>query len=320
MNEKRQYTAQEKASALGLGLSIGARAASRKLEMPYKTLERWVYESRKSKKATSERPGDNRPAGPATRSPETSAPSATTRKAVAKVYTPSQRAQALEYADKHGPTLTAKELGISRFSLRDWRRKAAQHAKGERTDNPLAGSDENPATIRDSRILAEWRAHPGLGPTQIRNQLRRGGFKVSTHTVRCVLDANGYVAPRSRRQEAHDNFYEAVRPNQLWHLDFLHRHIHKQPVYTLLIVDDFSRFIVGGAIWDGERAAAVIETFSDAIARHGCPKMAMSDGGSAFYAWRGVSQFTGLLDELEIDQLIATQPQTNGKLEVLTGC
>ena len=111
--------------------------------------------------------------------------------------------------------------------------------------------------------------------------------------------------------------YEAVRPNQLWHLDFLHRHIHKQPTYTLLVVDDYSRFIVGGAIWDGERAAAVIETFSDAIGRHGCPKMAMSDGGSAFYSWRGISQFTGLLDELEVDQLIAKEPQTNGKLEVL---
>jgi hypothetical protein len=45
--------------------------------------------------------------------------------------------------------------------------------------------------------------------------------------------------------------------------------------------------------------------------------MAMSDGGSAFYAWRGISQFTGLLDELEVDQLIAKEPQTNGKLEVL---
>jgi transposase InsO family protein len=236
---------------------------------------------------------------------------------VAKVYTPSQRAQALEYAAKHGPTAAAKEFEISRFSLREWQRKARQHAKGERVDNPLVGSDENKAAVRDLRILTEWRSHPGLGPTQVRNQLRRQGFKVSTHTVRCVLDDNGYVTPKSRRQEAHDNFYEAVRPNQLWHLDFLHRHIHKQAAYTLLIVDDYSRFIVGGAIWDGERSVAVIETFSDAVSRHGCPKMAMSDGGSAFYAWRGISQFTGLLDELEVDQLIAKEPQTNGKLESL---
>ncbi|MBM3271576.1 MAG: DDE-type integrase/transposase/recombinase [Candidatus Sericytochromatia bacterium] len=140
---------------------------------------------------------------------------------------------------------------------------------------------------------------------------------MSTHTVRCVLEEHGYVTPKSRRQEAHDQRYEAVRPNQLWHLDFLHRYIHKQPIHTLLILDDYSRFIVGGAIWDGERAAAVIETFSDAVNRHGRPEKAMSDGGSAFYAWRGVSQFTRLLDEMEVDQLIAKQAPTNGKLEVL---
>ncbi|MHB2018760.1 MAG: DDE-type integrase/transposase/recombinase, partial [Candidatus Xenobia bacterium] len=105
--------------------------------------------------------------------------------------------------------------------------------------------------------------------------------------------------------------------NHLWHLDFLHRHIHKQKVYVLLIIDDYSRFIVGGALWDGERVAAVMETFLASVNRHGKPEKAMSDGGSAFYAWRGIGEFTRLLDELEVDQLIAEIPQVNGKLEVL---
>lgn len=84
-----------------------------------------------------------------------------------------------------------------------------------------------------------------------------------------------------------------------------------------MVLDDFSRFIVGGALWDGERVAAVMETFSDAVQRHGKPEKVMSDGGSAFYAWKGVGQFTRLLEEFEIDQLIAKTPQVNGKLEVL---
>jgi transposase InsO family protein len=125
------------------------------------------------------------------------------------------------------------------------------------------------------------------------------------------------VTPKTRRVETHDQRYEAVRPNHLWHLDFLHRHIHKQKVYVLLVLDDFSRFIVGGALWDGERVAAVTETFSAAVQRHGKPEKVMSDGGSAFYAWKGVAQFTRLLEEYEIDQFIATTPQVNGKLEVL---
>ncbi len=43
----------------------------------------------------------------------------------------------------------------------------------------------------------------------------------------------------------------------------------------------------------------------------------MSDGGSAFYAWKGIGEFTRLLEELEVDQLIARTPNVNGKLEVL---
>lgn len=336
--QQRNYSDEERQKALEVALRVGPAAASRELGIPKGTLGFWTHVARQLAKTWGEpapkasrsdeeqelqstvraaSQGDlveeEKPAGKAA-SPSLTSPQ---QRIVAKVYTPSQRAQALEFAAKHGPTAASRKFGITRFSLREWQRKAEQHAKGERSDNPLAGSDENPAAIRDQRILGEWRAHPGLGPTQIRNQLRRQAFKVSTHTVRCVLEEHGYVAPKSRRKEAHDNFYEAVRPNQLWHLDFLHRHIHKQTAFTLLIVDDYSRFIVGGAIWDGERAAAVIETFSDAISRHGCPKMAMSDGGSAFYAWRGISQFTGLLDELEVDQLIAKEPQTNGKLESL---
>jgi transposase InsO family protein len=170
---------------------------------------------------------------------------------------------------------------------------------------------------RDHRILSEWKSHPGMGPSQIRNQLRRQGFKVSVHTVRCVLEEHGYVTPKSRRQDVHDQRYEAVRPNHMWHLDFLHRHINKQKIYLLLIIDDFSRFIVGGAMWDGERVAVVQETFLAAVGRHGKPEKAMSDGGSAFYSWKGVGGFTRLLDELEIDQLIAATPEVNGKLEVL---
>lgn len=62
----------------------------------------------------------------------------------------------------------------------------------------MTGSDEDATIVRDQRILNEWRAHPGLGPSQVRNQLRRQGMKVSMHTVRCVLEDNGYVSPKVR--------------------------------------------------------------------------------------------------------------------------
>jgi transposase InsO family protein len=206
---------------------------------------------------------------------------------------------------------------MTRFSLYDWQRKVKLAAAGKGGDNPVSGSDQSAPDERDRRILAEWKAHPGLGPSQVRNQLRRAGFKVSVHTVRRVLDDNGYVAPKVRRDEAHDRRYEAVRPNALWHMDFLQRYVHKQQVSVLLLLDDFSRYIVGASLWDTDRSQAVLETFEAAVARHGKPETVMSDGGAAFWAWRGVSQFTRLLEELSVDQIVAKVPQHNGKLEVL---
>lgn len=236
---------------------------------------------------------------------------------VARRYTPTEKGKALEGVAKDGISATHGKLGISRFTLYDWRRRVRLAAEGKISESPVGGSDSDPGADRDKRILEAWRANPGLGPSQVRNQLRRQSFKVSVHTVRRVMEENGYVVPKVRRQEAHDRRYEAIRPNQLWHLDFIHRYVNKQSVYVLFLVDDYSRYLVGASMWDGERADAVIETFEQAVSCHGRPESVMSDGGSAFWAWRGVSRFTRLLEELGIDQLIARTPQVNGKCEVL---
>jgi len=316
----RRYSASEREEAVARAQSIGPSAASKELGIPAGTISCWQHYARRraQRPATgSADAGTSLAPEPSSSGSSEAAPEAQPAGRVAKKYTPSQRAQALEVAYSEGVTAAAIKHGISRFSIYSWQRRARLHAEGKLASHPAVGPEGDRAVVRDRRILAEWRAHPGLGPSQVRNQLRRQGLKVSLHTVRCVLEANGYVMPKTRRESAHDQRYEAVRPNHLWHMDFLHRHIHKQKVFILLILDDYSRFIVGGALWDGERVVAVQETFLAAVTRHGKPEKAMSDGGSAFYAWKGVGQFTRLLDELEVDQLIATTPQVNGKLEVL---
>lgn len=313
---KRNYTSKERQTALKMADKIGLAAASRKLGIPNTTICEW--RSRAKKVAADEAAAPAKPPAPA-KAVEIPTPvaSATEEKRAAKLYSPSLKAQVLEYAAQHGVTEAASKFGVTRFSIYNWKRQVTLQAEGKTETGPVSGDDEKRSTKRDERILAEWKASAGLGPSQVRNQLRRQGIKVSTHTVRCVLEGHGYVPPKVRRTSDHNQRFEAVRPNQMWHLDFLHRHINKQRVYVLLILDDFSRFIVGGAIWDGERVSAVQETFSSAVARHGRPEKVLSDGGSAFHSWRGVGAFTSLLTELEIDQIVAQNPQTNGKLEVL---
>lgn len=329
MNPKnRIYTPDQRAQALRRAEEVGVVQAASELDIPRTTIYEWRSRARneKSSQTKSVEPaspqdlaadsGSGQPVNLAPDTAEVAQPS-DSKKSVAKSYTPSERARALELAAAEGVTVASETLGISRFSIYEWQRRARLHAEGKLADSPVIGSDEDAASARDRRILAVWKAHPGLGPSQVRNQLRRQGFKVSVHTVRCVLEENGYVAPKVRRETVHDQRYEAVRPNHLWHLDFLHRHIHKLKLYALIILDDYSRFIVGGALWDGERVAAVCETFQSAMNRHGKPEKVMSDGGSAFYAWKGVGTFTRLLEELEVDQIIVSTPEVNGKLEVL---
>jgi len=236
-------------------------------------------------------------------------------KRVARSYTPSEKAQALEHAAAHGVSAASDKFEISRFSIYDWQRKLKKAAAGE---GPSPTSGPSPQTVEDQRdqeILGEWRKHPGLGPSQIRNQLRRRGVKVSVTTARRVMEDAGYRPPKVKR-EPHDERFEAVRPNHLWHLDFVHRNINRATTFTLILIDDCARFVTGHGIDDAERADLVIHTFEEAVARHGKPERVMHDRGAAFWSWRGISRFTTLLTELGIDQVVAEHKEHNGKVEV----
>jgi len=237
------------------------------------------------------------------------------RTRVAKLYTPSQKAEILEYAAAHGVAKAAEHFKVSRFSVYEWRRKVERAAAG---DGPAPTSGPAPQEVeaqRDREILGEWHRHPGLGPSQIVNQLRRKGIKVGVHTVRRVMEDAGYRPPKVKR-EPHNQRYEAVRPNLMWHLDFVNRHINRGSTFTLILIDDCSRYVVGHGVDDAERAAMVIETFEQAVERHGRPETVMHDKGSAFWSWRGISRFTALLAEMGIDQIAAEYKEWNGKVEV----
>ena len=169
---------------------------------------------------------------------------------------------------------------------------------------------------RHRHVLRVWEDNPGLGPSQIRNQLKREGYKISIHTVTEIMTEHGYVQPKMRAKDSPKEF-EALRPMQLYHLDFLHFRIHKQRQCLLLIEDDFSRFIAGWALLKSEHADGVIDAFSAAVLRYGRPDGVMVDRGSAFYSFRGVARFERHLADDHIDYYPVDEPRKNGKLERL---
>jgi putative transposase len=331
-SKRRTYTDAFRAGVLADVKKLGVCAAAKQHGVPQSCVSRWASDAGVAREPSAivAPAAPTAPAAPVTRDvvrkekrrPQARAetapavPKASPKQLrVAKSYTPSEKARVLEHAAKHGVSDASEKLGPSRFTIYDWQRRVEKAANGQ-GDSPTSG--EAPKDIeakRDQEIITEWRKHPGLGPSQIRNQLRRINVKVSVNTVRRVMEDAGYRPPKVKR-EPHDQRYEAVRPNHLWHLDFLHRHINRQSTFTLIIIDDCSRYVVGHGVDDAERADLVIKTFEEAIERHGRPERVMDDKGSAFWSWRGISRFTELLTEMGIDQLVAEHKEWNGKIEV----
>jgi putative transposase len=339
--KRRRYTASERRRVLADVKKLGAAEAARRHGVPESCVSRWRQQAGAARagrvsntknkvagkrKATGERAAAKRAARAEPVSVVRDAEVGSTvaadrerpsrkRSRVARAYTPSERAQALELAAKVGVVKAADQLGMSRFSLWDWKRKVKKASAGQ-GDAPTAGASVSEIEAqRDQEILGEWHRHPGLGPSQVRNQLRRKGVKVAVHTVRRVMEEDGYRPPKVDRKE-HTQTYEAVRPNHRWHLDFVQRHINRTSTFTLIVIDDYSRFVVGHGVDEAERADMVLATFERAVEQHGRPERVMHDKGSAFWSWRGISRFTALLTELDIDQEVAEHKEWNGKVEV----
>lgn len=317
----RTYTNDEKREALALAEELGPKEAGSRLNIPAGTVGSWRYSAKKAEAAGQEWPPRPEPEPDEDATEEELAEALTKDEAsrnVARSYTPSQRADALDLAAKEGVTHASKKLGMSRYSIYEWRRKERLAAEGK-GPSPTSGPDpKDVAEQRDREILSTWHTHPGLGPSQIRNQLRRDGIKVSVATVRRVMEDAGYRPPKARRRK-HDKRFEAVRPNHCWHLDFVQRWIGRASTFTLILIDDHSRYVTGHGVDDAERADMVIHTFEEAVARHGKPEWVMHDKGSAFWSWKGISRFTRLLEELDVGQLVAEHKEWNGKVENFNG-
>jgi transposase InsO family protein len=232
-----------------------------------------------------------------------------------KRYSRAHKDEILNFAAENSIADAADKFDVSETTIYEWLRADKRRNPDEKSGQ-LSAESEDPKTVRDQKILAMWRQHPGYGPSQIRNMLKRSGFKVSVGTVRHVMEENGYLPPKMKRKEPAGR-YEAARPGELYHLDFYHFYVHKQKACVLFIEDDFSRFIAGWAMVPSESAAPVIECFEQSVQRYGRPEGAMSDRGSAFHSWKGLSRFEALLEEYEINYYLAKKASVNGKVEAL---
>ena len=237
-----------------------------------------------------------------------------------KHFTQEQKLTILESAKEVGVKGAAELAGIHYTTVYDWRKKFEALGEKNFLANVTKSRGRGTKKISEEQekaILDSWRLHPGYGPGQIRNQLRRQGVSISSRTVRKIMVANGYKGRQKKRGRKECQRFEASRPLELVQMDILEFFVNKLKVYLLLLQDDHSRFIVGWRLASETSIDLVIRVVQESINRYGKMEEILSDRGFVFYSWRGGNRFEKYLESERIDHTHARphHPQTLGKIE-----
>ena len=237
-----------------------------------------------------------------------------------KYFSQAQKLKILQSAKKIGIKKAAQVAGMHFTTIYDWK-KQYESLDEHGFLNYVAfypGRGIKEITAKQEKHVADCRErNPGYGPGQVRNQLRRQGITISIKTVRKIMTASGYKPASGKRKPEDEKRFEASRPLELAQMDILEFYINKVKIYVILLLDDFSRFILGFRLLDQTSVDDVIKLVSGSISRYGKMEEILTDRGFVFYSWRGINRFEKYLEHESIDQTHARphHPQTLGKVE-----
>jgi transposase InsO family protein len=231
-----------------------------------------------------------------------------------------QKKAILDSAAKIGVKHAAQVAGVHYTSVYDWRRHleglGEQGFLDYKPSYPGRGIKQITAE-QEKAVLETWKQNSGFGPGQVRNQLRRQGKTISIRTIRSIMQANGYRGSKKKGDKKQCQRFEARCPLELAQMDILEFFINKLKVYMLLLLDDFSRFILGHRLLIKTSVDEVISLVQASIDRYGKMQEILTDRGFVFYSWHGINRFEKYLEMQSIDHTHARphHPQTLGKVE-----
>jgi len=161
----------------------------------------------------------------------------------------------------------------------------------------------------DTRVKALFDAHKGrYGAPRISAELREQGEGCDEKTVASSLRRQGLVARAGRRFKATTNSkhglpvaenlleqdFEAARPNEKWVQDITYLATDEGWLYLAVVIDLYSRQVVGWAMSERMKANLVCDALTMALFRRAMPSgvIVHSDRGSQYCSHR----FQRLLD------------------------
>ena len=202
---------------------------------------------------------------------------------------------------------------------------SAAKASNKALRSPYAPTDpgQGLAEHEVAAILELKRKHPSMGPAQLRAQLKRfKGWRVSLKAIARVLRGHGYEPVHHGRPLGPEPIrFEAPRRNAIWQADFAEVRVNDERLYVLIVLDDFSRYVVGYALVSSPSSDAATATLMSAIARHGKPEAVRTDRGGAFIAYTRETDFGRFLEAELIDHIVGRSynPKGGGKVEAAVG-
>ena len=208
----------------------------------------------------------------------------------------------------------ANILGVSRTSIYNWVKEYKLYGKEAFNKKSKRPKKIKGISSEIANEILEIREETGLGCEKIAIQLGN----VSHMTVYRLLRKIGIIKRGKilRRVWRH---FERKHPNSMWQIDM--KTISTDPEqYSISILDDHSRFIVGCVIQDHPVTVDdIISLLKKAIEKYGTPREVLTDHGTQFYAsWENtVSSFTLWCNEHGITHILAgvRKPTTIGKVE-----
>lgn len=186
-------------------------------------------------------------------------------------------------------------LGVSRASLYRSTRPAAPPKAWARTPSPRRLSDAERAGVMDALHSPQFADQP---PAEVyATLLSRGIYLASIRTMYRLLAALGETKERrnQRLPQVHAMpSLTATAPNQVWTWDITKLATMRVGIFlhAYVIIDLFSRFVVGWMVANKECKHLAAQLFAETIARHGV------EPGLTVHADRGSSMKSDTLAQL----------------------
>lgn len=136
------------------------------------------------------------------------------------------------------------------------------------------------------------------GSRRLLAQLKMKGFKVGRYRVRTLMKKHDLVVKQKLRfkkttdsqhqnpiaENVLDRQFEVTKPNEVWTTDITYLWTNQGWLYIAIVVDLFSRQIIGWSIQDHMKTSLCINALQMAWFRRGCPKGVLhhSDRGSQY--------------------------------------